>query len=73
MPGNILKSMAASLDLGDNEEVFDRSLAAVTSKHSRYAKAITRLSDELRELKIVKKLPLIFVFSVKDEVYRIFL
>lgn len=65
--------MAAALDLGESEDDFDRSVAAVTSQHSRYARAVTRLSDELRELKITKKLPIIFVFSVKDEVYRIFL
>lgn len=65
--------MAAALDLGDSEDAFDRSITSVTSKHTRYAKAIIRLGNELRELKITKKLPIIFVFSVKDEVYRIFL
>ncbi|XP_031551320.1 eIF-2-alpha kinase GCN2-like [Actinia tenebrosa] len=72
LPGNILKSMAASLDLEGSEDAFDSSVSSVTDKHSRYAKAISRVADEIRELKVAKKLPIIFVYSVKDEIYRIF-
>ena len=64
--------MSDLLDLDGNEDAFDSSVSAVTDKHPRYKKHIDRVCDDIRDLKVSKKLPALFVYSVKDELYKIF-
>ena len=72
LPSGVLRSMSELLDLDANDAAFNSSVAAVTEKHARYKKYIDRVCDDIRELKITKKQPVLFVYSVKDEFYRIF-
>ena len=72
LPGAVLRSMSAVLDLDTNEDAFDTSVSAITEKNPRYKKHIGRVCDEIRELKVSKKVPVVFLYSVKDEMYKIF-
>ena len=64
--------MSALLDLDANENAFDISVSAITDKNPRYKKYIGRVCDEIRELRVSKKVPVVFVYSVKDEMFKIF-
>ena len=65
--------MSALLDLDANEDAFDASVATIAEKNSRYKKYIGRVCDDIRELKVSKKVPIVFVYSVKDEMFKMFL
>ena len=72
LPGSVLRSMAAMLDLDSNEDAFDASVATIADKNPRYKKYIGRVCDDIRDLKVSKKVPVVFVYSVKDEMFKIF-
>ena len=64
--------MAAILDLDSNEDAFDASVAAIADKNPRYKKYLGRVCDDIREFKVSKKVPMVFVYSVRDEMFQIF-
>ena len=68
----MLRSISAILDLDANKDAFDSSVATISDKNPRYKKYIGRLCDEIRDLKVYKKVPMIFVYSVKDEIFKMF-
>ncbi|XP_048580135.1 eIF-2-alpha kinase GCN2-like isoform X3 [Nematostella vectensis] len=70
LPGSVLMSMSSLLELEETE--FGKSVSAVIEKHPRYSKPVRRVCDDIWEMKTANKLPFLFVYSVKDEVYRIF-
>lgn len=72
LPGSVLRSISAILDLDANKDAFDSSVATISDKNPRYKKYIGRLCDEIRDLKVYKKVPMIFVYSVKDEIFKMF-
>ena len=55
LPGSVLRSMAAMLDLDSNEDAFDASVATIADKNPRYKKYIGRVCDDIRDLKVSKK------------------
>ena len=64
--------MSAVLDLDANEDVFDASVATIADKNPRYKKYLGRVCDDIRELKVSKKVPIVVVYSVKDEMFKMF-
>ena len=72
MPGSIVRGMSALLDLDANEDAFDASVATIADKNPRYKKYIGRVCDDIRELKVSKKVPIVIVYSVKDEMFKMF-
>ena len=64
--------MSALLDLDANEDAFDASVATIADKNPRYKKYIGRVCDDIRELKVSKKVPIVIVYSVKDEMFKMF-
>lgn len=72
MPGSVVRSMSALLDLDANEDAFDASVATIADKNPRYKKYIGRVCDDIRELKVSKKVPIVIVYSVKDEMFKMF-
>lgn len=72
MPGSVVRGMSALLDLDANEDAFDASVATIADKNPRYKKYIGRLCDDIRELKVSKKVPIVIVYSVKDEMFKMF-
>ena len=72
MPGSVVRGVSALLDLDANEDAFDASVATIADKNPRYKKYIGRVCDDIRELKVSKKVPIVIVYSVKDEMFKIF-
>ena len=72
MPGSVVCGMSALLDLDANEDAFDASVATIADKNPRYKKYIGRVCDDIRELKVSKKVPIVIVYSVKDEMFKMF-
>ena len=72
MPGSVVRGMSALLDLDANEDAFDASVATIADKNPRYKKYIGRVCDDIRELKVSKKVPIVIVYSVKDEMLKMF-
>ena len=72
MPGSVVRGMSALLDLDVNEDAFDASVATIADKNPRYKKYIGRVCDNIRELKVYKKVPIVIVYSVKDEMFKMF-
>lgn len=72
MPGSVVRGMSALLDLDANEDAFDASVATIADKNPRYKKYIGRVCDDIRELKVSKKVPIVIVYSVKDEMFKMF-
>ena len=72
MPGSVVRDMSALLDLDANEDAFDASVATIADKNPRYKKYIGRVCDDIRELKVSKKVPIVIVYSVKDEMFKMF-
>ena len=72
MPGSVVRGMSALLDLDVNENAFDASVATIADKNPRYKKYIGRVCDNIRELKVSKKVPIVIVYSVKDEMFKMF-
>ena len=72
MPGSVVRGMSALLDLDANEDAFDASVATIVDKNPRYKKYIGRVCDDIRELKVSKKVPIVIVYSVKDEMFKMF-
>ena len=64
--------MAAILDLESSQDAFDASVATIADKTPRYKKYLARVCDDIRDLKVSKKVPVVFVYSVKDEMFIIF-
>ena len=64
--------MAAILDLESSQDAFDASVATIADKTPRYKKYLARVCDDIRDLKVSKKVPVVFVYSVKDEMFKIF-
>ena len=64
--------MSALLDLDANEDAFDANVATIADKNPRYKKYIGRVCDDIRELKVSKKVPVVIVYSVKDEMFKMF-
>ena len=72
MPGSVVRGMSALLDLDANEDAFDASVATIADKNPRYKKYIGRVCDDIRDLKVSKKVPIVIVYSVKDEMFKMF-
>ena len=72
MPGSVVRGMSALLDLDANEDAFDASVATIADKNPRYKKYIGRVCDDIRELKVSKRVPIVIVYSVKDEMFKMF-
>ena len=72
MPGSVVRGMSALLDLDANEDAFDASVATIADKNPRYKKYIGRVCDDIRELKVSKKVPIVIVYCVKDEMFKMF-
>lgn len=64
--------MSALLHVDANEDAFDASVATIADKNPRYKKYIGRVCDDIRELKVSKKVPIVIVYSVKDEMFKMF-
>lgn len=73
MPGPVIRSMLAFLDLDANEDGFDASVQTIADKNPRYKEYIGRVCYAIRELKVSKKVPVVIVYSVKDETFKMFL
>ena len=67
-----MRQMASLLELDGSEEAFETSVVRITDKYPRYRKHIGRVCDGVRELKVDKKMPMVFVYSVKDDTYKAF-
>lgn len=72
MPGSVVRGVSALLDLDANEDAFDASVATIADKNPRYKRYIGRVCDDIRELKVSKKVPIVIVYSVKDEMFKMF-
>ena len=72
LPGTVLRNMSAMLDLDASQDAFDASVATIADKTPRYKKYLGRVCNDIRDLKVSKKEPVVFVYSVKDEVVKIF-
>ena len=72
LPGTVLRNMSAILDLDASQDAFDASVATIADKTPRYKKYLGRVCDDIRDLKVSKKEPVVFVYSVKDEMFKIF-
>ncbi|XP_040575688.1 eIF-2-alpha kinase GCN2 [Lepeophtheirus salmonis] len=68
-PGNVVKSLAAYLDL-ENEFKFENSIKDVTDRHIRYRKDLTTLCDEIHELKFIKHVHIIILYSCEDHIFK---
>ena len=71
LPGTVLRNMSAMLDLDASQDAFDASVATIANKTPRYKKYLGRVCDDIRDLKVSKKEPVVFVYSVKDEMFKI--
>ncbi|XP_074628735.1 eIF-2-alpha kinase GCN2-like [Acropora palmata] len=72
LPGSVLRNMSAILDLDANKDAFDASVATIEDKSPRHRRYIERVCEEIRELKVIKKVPMVFVYSVKDDIFKTF-
>ena len=72
LPGAVLRNMSAMLDLIASRDALDACFATIADKTPRYKKYIERVCDDIRDLKVSKKEPVVFVYSVKDEMFKIF-
>ena len=72
LPGVVLRDMSVMLDLDASQDAFDASVATIADKTPRYKKYLGRVCNDIRDLKVSKKEPVVFVYSVKDEVVKIF-
>lgn len=72
LPGSVLHNMSAILDLDANKDAFDASVATIECKSPRHRRYIERVCEEIRELKVIKKVPMVFVYSVKDDIFKTF-
>ena len=64
--------MSAVLDLDANKDAFNASVATIEDKSPRHRRYIGRVCEEIRELKVTKKVPMVFVYSVKDDIVKTF-
>eukprot|EP00123_Amoebidium_parasiticum_P016737 comp23567_c0_seq3/m.39861 comp23567_c0_seq3/g.39861 ORF comp23567_c0_seq3/g.39861 comp23567_c0_seq3/m.39861 type:complete len:796 (-) comp23567_c0_seq3:356-2743(-) len=64
VPVAVLKELAHSLDIGQ-----ERSLVTTADKHKTWKRHVQLLWDQLR--KTDSKLPLVFLYSIKDDAYEI--
>ena len=72
LPGTVLRNMSAMLDLDASQDAFDASVATIADRTPRYKKYLERVCNDIRDLKVSKKEPVVFVYGVKDEVVEIF-
>ncbi|XP_059478239.1 eIF-2-alpha kinase GCN2 isoform X2 [Neocloeon triangulifer] len=68
--GNIVKSLAANLEINGSEDEFNASISAVVEKYGKHRKYLAQVCDKLFEIKFEKKLYGIVLYSLADNVYR---
>lgn len=68
----MLWSILVIFDFDVNKDVFDFSVVIILDKNFCYKKYIGCLCDEIRDFKVYKKVFMIFVYSVKDEIFKMF-
>ena len=71
LPGAVLRNMSAMLDLIASRDALDACFATIADKTPRYKKYLERVCDDIRNLKVSKKEPVVFVCGVKDEMFKI--
>jgi len=69
-PGAIVKTMAATLDL-DDEEKFQISLEELIKMYPRYRKEFRSIVDEISAVRFCSKCPVIVLFSLDDNTFKI--
>ena len=73
MPGPVIRSMLAFLELDANKDAFDASVETIADGNRRYKKYIRRVCDDIRELIFSEKAPIVTVYSVRDKTFKMFL
>ncbi|XP_066996679.1 eIF-2-alpha kinase GCN2 [Anabrus simplex] len=67
----VIKTLAINLDLNSDIQDFQKSVVLVTEKHSHHKKYIKRICDEVMELKSEKNSPVIFLYSIIDNGFKL--
>ena len=68
--GAIVKTMAATLDLED-EEKLQNSLKELIKMYPRYRKEFRSIVDEISAVRFSSKCPVIVLFSLDDNTFKI--
>ncbi|XP_070577673.1 eIF-2-alpha kinase GCN2-like [Ptychodera flava] len=70
LPLNILQQIAATLkfnDEDDDDDEYEMNVTALTEKYTKFRKHLPKVCNLLRELKITKKIPVVILYSTKDD------
>ncbi len=70
--GSTIKTMAAYLDF-EEEDKFETSLTQIVDKHQRSRKYLTKVFDYIHKLRIKQKGPVLLLYALKDDTFRLIL
>ncbi|XP_013386608.1 eIF-2-alpha kinase GCN2 isoform X2 [Lingula anatina] len=71
LSAQVLKTMAAYLDLEDDGDAFNASIGTVLQGHARHRKFLTRVCEYIYEVKFDKKCPVIILYSLVNDSYKV--
>ncbi len=70
--GSTVKTMAAYLDF-EEEDKFETSLTQIIDKHQRSRRYLTKVFDYIHERRIKQKGPVLILYALKDNTFRLLL
>nr|XP_039247644.1 eIF-2-alpha kinase GCN2-like [Styela clava] len=71
LPTSALKTLVQGLETGRGEEEFNTSVAAIISQLPKYKKYFAKITEMISEARFFKEVPLIILYSYKDDIYRL--
>ncbi|XP_071450666.1 eIF-2-alpha kinase GCN2 isoform X2 [Hetaerina americana] len=70
LEGPVIRTIVSLLDVDGDEKAFEASVSLIVEKLPRHRKYLTRLCDEVHDLKFEKNCSVIVLYSLNDNVYK---
>lgn len=67
----VIKTLATHLELDLNQQDFQKSIGLVTERHPRHRKYLIRICDEIHDLRCEKNCPVIILYNLGDNTFKV--
>ncbi|XP_046402509.1 eIF-2-alpha kinase GCN2 [Ischnura elegans] len=70
LDGAVIRTIVSLLDMDGDEKAFECSVSLIVERLPRHRKYLTRLCDEVHDLKFEKNCSVIVLYSLNDNIYK---
>ncbi|XP_021938823.1 eIF-2-alpha kinase GCN2 isoform X2 [Zootermopsis nevadensis] len=67
----VVKTLATHLELDSDQQEFQKNIGLVTERHPRHKKYLIRICDEIHDLRCEKNCPVIILYSLGDNTFKV--